>query len=59
MTLTGKAVGSNLDVEGKGADGAVTLRGTLDASGKTLSLESEVSGHCQSESALGTITKVQ
>ncbi len=59
VTLTGKAVGSNLDVEGNGAGGAVTMKGTLDASGKTINLESEVSGNCQAESAPGTLTKVQ
>ena len=53
VTLAGKAVGSTINLEGNAADGPIALIGTLDASGKTLSLESQVSGHCQAESAPG------
>ncbi len=58
MTLSGKAVGSNIDLEGSGFGGTIVLRATLDTSGKSLSLQSEVSGSCQAESGTGTITKV-
>jgi hypothetical protein len=59
VALTGRVVGANFNLGGTGAGGTITLKGTLDATGKTLSLESEVSGHCQSESAPGMLTKVQ
>jgi hypothetical protein len=49
-----------LELQGdSGTDGSIVLSGTTDAEGKTLTLKSTVSGTCQAESGVGTLTKMQ
>jgi hypothetical protein len=60
MKVTGTQTGSNLELRGdSGNDGSIVLSGTTDPEAKTLNLNSVVSGACQAESGVGTLTKVQ
>jgi hypothetical protein len=60
MNVAGTLSGMNLELKGDGGtDGSIVLRGTSDKEGKTLTLNSMVSGTCQAESGAGTLTKVQ
>lgn len=60
MNVAGTLSGLNLELRGDGGtDGSVVLSGTTDKGGKTLTLNSTVSGTCQGESGVGTLTKVQ
>jgi len=58
--VTGTLSGPNLELRGGGGtDGSFVLRGGRDEEGKTLTLNSIVSGACQAESGVGTLTKMQ
>ena len=60
MNVAGTLSGVNLELQGDGGtDGSIVLSGTIDKEGKTLTLDSTVSGACQAESGVGTLTKVQ
>ncbi len=60
MNVAGTLSGMNLELRGDGGtDGSIVLSGTTDKEGKTLKLNSLVSGFCQAESGAGTLTKVQ
>src|SRR5712691_10424533 len=60
MNVAGTLSGMNLEIQGDaGTDGSVVLSGTTDKEGKTLKLNSTVSGTCQAESGAGTLTKLQ
>ena len=60
MNVAGTLSGLNLELRGDGGtDGSVVLSGTTDKEGKTLTLNSTVSGTCQAESGVGTLTKMQ
>ena len=60
MNVAGTLSGVNLELKGDGgADGSIVLSGTTDSGGKTLTLNSTVSGFCQGESGVGTLTKMQ
>ena len=60
MNVAGTLSGVNLKLQGdSGTDGSIVLSGTTDKDGKTLTLNSTVSGTCQAESGAGTLTKVQ
>jgi hypothetical protein len=60
MNVAGTISGVNLELQGdSGTDGSIVLSGTTDAEGKTLTLKSTVSGTCQAESGVGTLTKMQ
>jgi hypothetical protein len=60
MNVAGTLSGVNLELQGSsGSDGSIVLNGTTDKEGKTLSINSTVSGTCQAESGVGTLTKVQ
>ena len=60
MNVAGTLSGMNLKLQGDGgADGSIVLSGTTDSGGKTLTLNSTVSGFCQGESGVGTLTKMQ
>ncbi len=60
MSVTGTLSGMNLDLQGQGGtDGSIVLTGTVNEEGKTLTLNSGVSGPCQAESGAGTLTKMQ
>jgi hypothetical protein len=60
VNVAGALSGMNLNLQGDGGtDGSVVLSGTTDKEGKSLSLNSTVSGACQAESGVGTLTKVQ
>jgi hypothetical protein len=60
MNVAGTLSGVNLELQGNGGtDASVVLSGTTDTEGKILTLNSAVSGTCQAESGVGTLTKVQ
>jgi hypothetical protein len=60
MSVAGTLSGMNLQLQGNGGtDGSVVLSGTTDSEGKTITMNSTVSGACQAESGAGTLTKVQ
>ncbi len=60
MNVAGTQSGMNLELQGDGGtDGSVVLSGTTDKEGKTLTLNSMVSGICQAESGAGTLTKLR
>ena len=60
MNVAGTLSGLNLELQGDGGtDGSVVLSGTTDKEGKTLTLNSTISGVCQAESGVGTLTMVQ
>jgi hypothetical protein len=60
MNVAGTLSGMNLELQGdSGTNGSIVLSGTIDTEGKTLTLNSTVSGTCQAESGAGTLTKVQ
>jgi hypothetical protein len=60
MNVAGTLSGINLELHGdSGTDDSIILSGTTDSSGKTLTLNSNVSGPCQAESGVGTLTKLQ
>jgi hypothetical protein len=60
MNVAGTLSGMNLELRGDGGtDGSIVLSGTTDSEGKTLTMNSTVSGTCQAESGVGTLTKVQ
>jgi hypothetical protein len=60
MNVAGTLSGMNLKLQGDGgADGSIVLSGTTDSGGKTLTLNSTVSGFCQGESGAGILTKMQ
>ena len=60
MNVAGTLSEMNLELQGDGpTDGSVVLSGTTDKEGKTLTPNSTVSGACQAESGVGTLTKVQ
>jgi hypothetical protein len=60
MSVAGTLSGMNLNLQGDGGtDGSVVLNGTTDSAGKTLTINSTVSGACQAESGAGTLTKMQ
>jgi len=60
INVAGTLSGMNLELQGDaGTDGSVVLSGTTDNQGKSLVLNSTVSGACQAESGAGTLTKVQ
>jgi len=60
LKVTGTQTGSNLELRGdSGNEGSIVLSGTTDPEAKTLNLNSVVSGACQAESGVGTLTKVQ
>ena len=59
MDVTGTLTGLNLELQGDGGDdGSIVLNGTTDKEGKTLKLSLTVSGACQAESGVGTLTKI-
>ena len=58
--VAGTLSGMNLELKGDaGTDGSIVLSGSTDREGKTLTLNSTVSGTCQAESGAGTLTKTQ
>src|SRR6266566_1994094 len=60
MSVSGTLSGMNLNLQGNGGtDGSVVLSGTTDSGGKTITMNSTVSGACQAESGAGTLTKMQ
>jgi hypothetical protein len=60
MNISGTFAGSNLELRGdSGNDGSIVLNGTTDKDARTLNLNSVVSGACQAESGVGTMTKMQ
>ena len=60
MNVAGTLSGMNLELQGEGGtDGSIVLSGTTDKEGKTLTLNSTISGACQAESGSGSLTKVQ
>ena len=60
MNVTGTQSGMDLELHGdSGTDDSIVLNGTIDSEGKTLTLNSAVSGACQGESGAGTLTKMQ
>lgn len=60
MSVAGTLSGINLQLQGDGGtDGSVVLSGTTDSEGKTITMNSTVSGPCQAESGAGTLTKMQ
>jgi hypothetical protein len=60
VNVVGTLSGMNLQLKGDGGtDGSIVLSGTTDSAGKTLNLNMNVSGTCQGESGLGTLTKMQ
>jgi hypothetical protein len=60
VSVAGTLSGMNLDLQGDGGkDGSLVLTGTVNNEGKTLTLNSAVSGACQAESGAGTLTKMQ
>jgi hypothetical protein len=60
MNLAGTLSGMNLELHGdSGTDDSIILSGTTDSASKTLTLNSTVSGPCQAESGVGTLTKLQ
>jgi len=59
MTVAGTLSGMNLELQSDGGtNGSVVLTGTVNDEGKTLILNSAVSGPCQAESGAGTLTKM-
>ena len=59
VNVAGTVSGMNLELQGDGGrDGSVVLSGTTDSAGKTLTLNSTISGTCQAESGAVTLTKV-
>jgi hypothetical protein len=60
MSVAGTLSGMNLELQSDGGtDGSIVLTGTVNEEGKTLTLNSSVSGACQAESGTGTLTKMQ
>jgi hypothetical protein len=60
MSVAGTLSGMNLQLQGNGGmDGSVVLSGTTDSEGKTITMNSTVTGACQAESGAGTLTKMQ
>jgi hypothetical protein len=60
VNVVGTLSGMNLELRGEdGTGGSIVLSGTTDREGKTLNLNSIVSGTCQGESGVGTLTKLQ
>lgn len=60
VNVTGTFSGLNLELHGDtGNDGSIVLTGTTGKDSQTLSLNSAVSGACQSESGAATLTKMQ
>lgn len=60
VNVAGMLSGMNLELHGDGGtDGSIVLSGTTDEEGKTLALNSIVSGACQAESGAGTLVKMQ
>ena len=60
ISVAGTLSGMNLQLQGNGGtDGSVVLSGTTDSGGKTITMNSTVSGACQAESGVGTLTKMQ
>ena len=60
MSVTGTLSGMSLELRSDdGTDGSIVLNGTVNEEGKTLILSSVVSGPCQAESGVGTLTKLQ
>jgi len=58
--VAGTLSGMNLELQSDGGtDGSIVLTGTVKEEGKTLTLNSAVSGPCQAESGAGTLTKMQ
>jgi hypothetical protein len=60
MQVTGIQTGSKLELRGDSEnDGSIVLSGTTDPAARTLNLTSVVTGTCQAESGVGTLTKMQ
>ena len=60
MSVAGTLSGMNLQLQGNGGtDGSVVFSGTTDSEGKTITMNSTVTGACQAESGAGTLTKMQ
>jgi len=60
VSVAGTLSGTNLQLQGdNGTNGSIVLSGTTDAEGRTLTMNSTVSGACQAESGAGTLTKMQ
>ncbi len=60
VSVAGTLSGMNLELHGdSGTDGSIVLSGRTDKEGNILTLNSTVSGTCQAESGVGTLTKVQ
>ena len=60
VNVAGTLSGVNLELQGDaGTDGSIVLSGTTDKEGKTLTMNSTISGTCQAESGAGTLTKMQ
>jgi hypothetical protein len=60
MQVTGTQTGSKLELRGESENGgSIVLSGTTDPEARTLNLNSVVTGACQAESGVGTLTKMQ
>lgn len=59
MNVAGTLSGMNLELQGDaGTDGSIVLSGITDSEGKTMMMNSTVSGTCQGESGAGTLMKM-
>ena len=59
MSVAGTLSGANLELQSEGGTGgSLVLTGTFNDEGKTLTLNSSISGTCQAESGAGTLTKM-
>lgn len=59
-SFAGTLSGENLELQSEGGtDGSIVLTGAFNNEGKTLTLNSVVSGPCQAESGAGTLTKMR
>ena len=58
VNLDGTTSDSAIDLSGENGDSSITLQGILDKNTKTMNMTSTVTGACQAESGVGSLTKV-
>jgi hypothetical protein len=59
VSIVGTVSGSSIELNGTGRDASVVFHGSIDPTGKRLTLDSNLSGACDLESGSGTLVKVQ
>lgn len=59
VSIEGTISGLSIQLAGASSNASLDLRGSMDPAGKSLTLDSHLSGACNSESGSGTLVKIQ